>query len=308
MSELCLVTGGAGFIGSHLVEGLLASGRRVRVLDDFSTGQQANLATHQVETAQGDVGSPADVQRAMADVQMVFHLAALASVPLSLDKPAASHHVNLTGTVHVLDAARRAGATRVVIASSSAVYGNSAGDLQRESDVPETLSPYAASKLAGEYYAQAFTRSFGLQTACVRFFNIFGPRQRDDSPYSGVIALFAAALAAGRTPTIFGDGLQSRDFTFVTDAVQGLIKASEAAGAAGAYNIGTGQRTTILDLFTTMKRLLGSTIEVQHGPPRAGEVKHSCADISRARRELGFQPAVSFEEGLRRTLDWYRTR
>jgi UDP-glucose 4-epimerase len=308
MSRLCLVTGGAGFIGSHLVEGLLAAGQRVRVLDDFSTGLEANLASPQVEVIRGDVGQAGDVDRAMADVELVYHLAALASVPLSLDKPAESHRVNLTGTVHVLDAARRAGAARVVLASSSAVYGNSTTEIQRESDVPETLSPYAASKLAGEHYAQAFARSFGLSTACVRFFNIFGPRQRDDSPYSGVIALFAAALAAGRQPIIFGDGLQSRDFTFVIDAVQALIKASEADGAAGAYNIGTGRRTTVLDLFNSVKKLMGSTLEVKHGPPRAGEVRHSCADIERARRELGYEPTVSFEDGLRRTLDWYRTR
>lgn len=311
LNKIDLVTGGAGFIGAHLVEGLLAAGRRVRVLDDFSTGQRASLTTLSPapEIVAGTLAQPEDVDQAVRDVDTVYHLGALASVPLSLEQPALSHAVNLTGTLHVLDAARRMKARRVVIVSSSAVYGNAQGELQRETDPPETLSPYATHKLACEHYAQAFRHSFGLETVCLRFFNIFGPRQRDDSPYSGVIALFAAALAEGRTPIIFGDGQQTRDFTYVADAVQALMKAGSAAEPTNwIYNIGTGQRTTILELFETMRRLLDSKVEVKHGPPRSGEVKHSCADISRARRELGYEPSVSFEEGLRHTLDWYRQR
>jgi UDP-glucose 4-epimerase len=309
MSEIFLVTGGAGFIGSHLVESLVEQGRRVRVLDDFSTGLRANLARLQPapEIVEGDVADAAAVERAVQGSSVIFHLAALASVQRSVEAPADTHRVCASGTLRVLDAARRAGVRRVVYAASSSAYGIPAGDVQTESDPLQPLSPYAAAKLAGELYAQSFTAAFGLETVRLRFFNIFGPRQRADSPYSGVIALFAAALSAGRTPTVYGDGLQSRDFTFVRDVVQALTRAAEAPGVSGrVYNIGTGRSTSVLDLIAALNRQLGTAITPRHAPGRAGDVRHSRADISAARRDLGYQPAVTFEHGLAQTLAGYR--
>jgi UDP-glucose 4-epimerase len=307
MSDLCLVTGGAGFIGSHLVEALTTAGRKVRVLDDLSTGHRDNLAgVHPVpELIEGDVADLASVKRAVAETGVVFHLAALASVAKSLDAPDETHRVCATGTLNVLDAARRAGVRRVVYAASSSAYGIPMGDVQAETDPVMALSPYAAAKLAGELYAESFTTSFGLETVRLRFFNVYGPRQRADSPYSGVIALFASALSAGRTPIIHGDGLQSRDFVYVTDVVQALMKAATAAGVAGrVFNIGTGRQTTVLDLVASLNRLLGTKVVPDHGPARPGDVRHSRADITRARRELGFEPSIAFEHGLARSLEW----
>jgi UDP-glucose 4-epimerase len=309
MNVLCLVTGGAGFIGSHLVEALTLAGRPVRVLDNFSTGLRANLDTIRPapEIVEGDLGDPEAVSRAVAGAGTVFHLGALASVQFSVENPAASHRVCATGTLNVLDAARRAGVRRVVYAASSSAYGIPAGDVQTEADPLRPLSPYAAAKLSGELYAEAFAATYGLETVRVRFFNIFGPRQRPDSPYSGVIALFTAALTAGRSPTVFGDGLQSRDFTYVGDAVQSLVKAAAAPGVSGrVYNIGTGRSINLLELVDVLNRLLGKAVPIQFAPARAGDVRHSRADISRARKELGYEPAVPFEEGLQRTLEWYQ--
>lgn len=309
MSELCLVTGGAGFIGSHLVESLIAQGRRVRVLDDFSTGLRANLERLDAapEIVEGDVADAATVERAAHGAGVIFHLAALASVQRSVEAPADTHRVCASGTLHVLDAARRAGVRRVVYAASSSAYGIPLGDVQKESDPLQPLSPYAAAKLAGELYAQSFTAAFGLETVRLRFFNIFGPRQRADSPYSGVIALFTAALSAGRTPSVYGDGLQSRDFTFVSDVVQALTRAAEAPDVSGrVYNIGTGRSISVLDLIAALNRQLGTAITPQHAPARAGDVRHSRADIAAAQRELGYEPAVAFEDGLAQTLVWYR--
>ncbi len=310
MTELALVTGGAGFIGSHLVEGLTAAGRPVRVLDDFSTGVRDNLAHIRPapEIIAGDVANPAAVAQAVQGAGVVFHLAALASVQKSVESPAETHRVCALGTLNVLDAARRAGVRRVVYAGSSSAYGIPAGDVQTEEDPVAPLSPYAAAKLAGEMYAQAFAATYGLETVRLRFFNIFGPRQRADSPYSGVIALFTAALSAGRSPTIYGDGQQSRDFTYVTDVVQALLRAAETPGISGrVYNIGTGRSVSVLDLVAALNRLMGTQVSAQHAPPRAGDVRHSRADISRARRELGYDPAVPFEQGLAETLRWYRS-
>jgi UDP-glucose 4-epimerase len=306
MSELSLVTGGAGFIGSHLVETLTAQGRPVRVLDDFSTGLRSNLEHLRPlpQIFQGDVADEAAACRAMADVSVVFHLGAVASVAKSVEEPLASHRVCATGTVNILDAARRAGVRRVVFAASSSAYGIPAGETQAESDPLRPLSPYAAAKLASEFYAQAFSACYSLETVCLRFFNIFGPRQRADSPYSGVIALFVDAMRSGRMPTIHGDGLQTRDFTYVANAVQALLKAAEAPGVSGnSYNVGTGRRVTLLDLVAALNRLLGTSIVPSHGPPRPGDVRHSCADIRRARQELGYEPVVSFEEGLKRLIE-----
>jgi UDP-glucose 4-epimerase len=311
MEELNLVTGGAGFIGSHLVETLTAAGRRVRVFDNFSTGLRSNLdgIRPAPEVVTGDLGDPDAVARAMAGVGVVYHLGALASVARSVETPAASHQACATGTLHVLDAARRAGVRRVVYAGSSSAYGGlSDPDGQTEDAPVQPLSPYAAAKLSGELYCQAFAATYGLETVRVRFFNIFGPRQRADSPYSGVIALFIAAMSAGKAPTVHGDGLQSRDFTYVTNAVQALRKAAEAPGVSGrVYNVGTGASITVLDLIATLNQLLGTRLKPIHGEPRAGDVRYSRADIRRARQELGYDPQVSFADGLGRTLRWYRS-
>lgn len=310
MSEICLVTGGAGFIGSHLVAELTARGRRVRVFDNFSSGLRENLALVQppAEIVEGDLGDPTVVRRAMAQVDVVYHLGALASVQRSIENPEITHRACATGTLHVLNAARGSGVRRVVYAASSSAYGGLSSEEGQSEDAPTSpLSPYAAAKLSGELYAQAFSATYGLETVATRFFNIFGPRQRGDSPYSGVIALFITAMASGRVPTVHGDGLQSRDFTYVANAVQALIRAAEAPGISGkVYNIGTGRSITILDLVAALNRLLGTKLVPKHGPPRPGDVRHSRADISRARADLQYEPTVAFEEGLEETLRWYR--
>jgi UDP-glucose 4-epimerase len=309
MDRLCLVTGGAGFIGSHLVEGLTARGCRVRVLDDFSTGRADNLAhiMPPPEVIDGSVFDPAAAAGAVEGADVVFHLAARASVQFSIEDPLGSHYACATGTVQVLDAARKAGVRRVVYAGSASAYGVPAGDVQSEADPPCALSPYAAGKLAGEFYCQAFAAAYGLETVVLRFFNIFGPRQRADSPYSGVIALFADAVLNGKTPRIYGDGLQSRDFTYVGDVVQALTKAADTPGVGGrTYNVGTGRGTNLLDLVAALNRLLGTQTKPEHGPARAGDIRHSRADIGAIRRDLGYDPAFTFEEGLARTLAWYR--
>jgi UDP-glucose 4-epimerase len=311
MSELCLVTGGAGFIGSHLVEALVGQGRKVRVLDNFSTGLRDNLSAIRPapEIINADLADPAAVTAAMAGVGVVYHLGAVASVQRSVETPAYTHSICATGTLHVLDAARRSGVRRVVYAASSSAYGGTSGDVQRERDPMRPLSPYAAAKLSGEMYMSAFAASYGLETVSLRFFNIFGPRQRDDSPYTGVIALFCSAMNQGKAPTIYGDGLQSRDFTYVANVVQALMKAAEAPGVTGkVYNVGTGRSISVLDLVAQLNRLLGTKLEPNFGPPRAGDVRHSRADISNARRDLGYEPAVAFEEGLEKTLRWYQGR
>jgi len=301
----CLVTGGAGFIGSHLVEGLLAAGSQVRVLDDFSTGNPANLAglAGRIELMRGSVTDAAATTAAVAGCDTVFHLAALPSVQKSVEDPVCVHEVTATGTLIVLDAARRQGVRRIVYAASSSAYGDQPGNERTEDDALLPLSPYAASKLAGEHYCQAFTASYGLETVRLRFFNVFGPRQDAKSPYSGVIALFIAAMTAGRTPTIFGDGQQARDFVYVENVVQAMLRAAAAPNASGnAYNIGNGGSTTILQLVDDLNGLLGSSIRPTFAPPRAGDVRLSQADITRARTDLGYDPKVTFREGLARTL------
>jgi UDP-glucose 4-epimerase len=305
----CLVTGGAGFIGSHLTETLLACGHPVRVLDDLCTGRAENLEAirDQVELIEGSITDADTVWAAMKDVEWVFHLAALPSVQRSVEDPGSTHEVCATGTLRVLDAARQAGVRRVVYAASSSAYGDTPGTVRREDDPVAPLSPYAAAKLAGEHYCRAFTATYGLETVRLRFFNVFGPRQNPYSPYSGVIALFIAAMSEGRSPTVHGDGLQSRDFTYVANAVQALLRAAEAPAAVGhVYNIGNGRTVSVLDLIGHLNRLFDLQLPPVHQPARAGDVRHSQADISRARRDLGYEPAVSFEEGLQRTLDAFR--
>jgi UDP-glucose 4-epimerase len=309
--SIYLVTGGAGFIGSHLVEALLAQGRAVRVLDDFSTGSPDNLlgVRGRVEVREGDITDPEEVKAAMRGVEVVFHQAALASVPRSVADPLATHRACVDGTLNVLTAARAAGVRRVVYAASSSAYGNSARLPKSEADPTAPLSPYAAAKLASEHYCAAFSEVYGLETVRLRYFNVFGPRQTPDSPYAAVIPLFIRALTRGERPLIHGDGQQSRDFTYVADAVQANLKAAEAAGVSGrVYNVACGKRTSLLQLVAHLNDLLGARIEPRHGPARAGDVKHSLADVERARTELGYRPSTDMVEGLRRCLEWWRGR
>jgi UDP-glucose 4-epimerase len=304
---LYLVTGGAGFIGSHLVDALLARGDQVRVLDDFSTGSWDNLEAvrDRIEFIEGDITDPSTVRSAVRGADVVFHEAALASVPRSVANPLATHRVCVDGALQVLVAARDAKVRRVVYAASSSAYGNAARLPKRESDPTAPLSPYAAAKLAGEHYCAAFSEVYGLETVRLRYFNVFGPRQTPDSPYAAVIPLFTQALMNGQRPTIHGDGEQSRDFTFVADVVQANLLAAAAPGVSGrVYNVACGRRTSLLELISLLNGLLGVNIAPTHTAPRAGDVKHSLADIQRARKELGYQPNTDIKEGLRRCLAW----
>ena len=301
----CLVTGGGGFIGSHLVERLLADGHRVRVLDDFSTGNRANLAgvLDKIELIEGSITDPIRVRAAVDECEIVYHLAALPSVVQSIADPMTMHEICATGTLRVLLAARDAGVRRVVYAGSASAYGDQPGDVRRETDLLIPLSPYAAAKLAGEHYCTCVNEVYQLETVRLRFFNVFGPRQDPASPYTGVIAIFLKAMAGGRVPTIFGDGLQSRDFVYVANVVQALVKASTAPKAVGGvYNVGMGTSVTLLDLVAAINHLLGSAIIPRHADPRLGDVRDSRSDISAARRDLGYEPDVPFAEGLRLTL------
>jgi len=310
VAQSCLVTGGAGFIGSHLIDGLVAAGHSVRVFDDLSTGLASNLAQHgtKIELIRGTLTDPAAVEIAAQGIEVIFHLGALASVARSVEAPLVSHAACATGTLHVLDAARKAGVKRVVYAASSSAYGGeSSANAQSTDLLPVAKSPYAAAKLAGEFYMQAFAATYGLETVRLRFFNIFGPRQRADSPYSGVIALFIAALSKGVAPTIQGDGLQSRDFTYVANAVQCLMKAATAPGVSGnVYNVGTGTSTTVVELVNALNRVMGTKLDPTFGSARVGDVRYSLADISRTKADLGYEPGEDFESGLAKTVAWAR--
>ncbi|MDY3552104.1 NAD-dependent epimerase/dehydratase family protein [Gemmata sp. JC717] len=310
MSATCLITGGAGFIGSHLADTLTAAGRTVRVLDNLTTGLPANLAhiSPAPELVQGCVTDPDAVARAVAGCDVVFHLAALASVAKSVEDPLASHAACATGALTVFDAARKAGVRRIVYAGSASAYGNASDEAGQDEATPlMALSPYAAAKLAGEFYAEAFASTYGIETVRLRFFNVFGPRQRADSPYSGVIAIFAGLVAAGRVPTIHGDGLQSRDFVYVSDVARALVLAADTPGVSGrVYNVGTGRSVNLLELIAELNAVLGTSAVPVHSPARPGDVKHSRARIDRIRADLGYEPAVTFAEGLRRTVEWAR--
>ena len=304
-----LVTGGAGFIGSHIAEALVRRGDRVRVLDNLSTGFLYNLdpIRDRVEFVKGDLVDAPLVARAVQGVDCVFHEAALPSVPRSVEKPLDTHASCVTGTVTLLDAARRAGVRRVVYASSSSVYGDQPASSKRESDLPAPISPYGAAKLAAEYYCRAFAASFPLETVSIRYFNVFGPRQDPNSPYSAVIPLFITAILSGGQPVIYGDGLQSRDFTFVGNVVEGNLLAADAPGVSGrAFNVAMGGSINLLYLLASLNRLLGTDVNPIHADPRPGDIRDSMADITMARRDLGYEPRVRFEEGLSRSIEYYR--
>jgi UDP-glucose 4-epimerase len=304
-----LVTGGLGFIGSHIVEALVRQGKHVRVLDNLNSGRHENIATvrDSVELVRGDVSDPSAVGPALEGIEVVFHEAALASVPRSLEAPLDTHTACATGTLVVLDQARRRGVKRVVYAASSSAYGNPPQEgPKQETDLPQPLSPYAAGKLAGEHYCRSFYESFGLETVCLRYFNVFGPRQDPNGPYAAVIPRFITAMLAGQAPTIYGDGLQSRDFTFVTNVVDANLLAATSPQAAGhVFNVGAGDATSLLDLVRLLNDQLGTSIEPRHEPSRAGDVRVSCADISRL-RSLGYEPRVGLKEGISRTIESFR--
>ena len=311
MADTYLVTGGGGFIGSHVVDELLTRGHAVKVLDNFSTGRRQNVAHFHddIELVEGDVRSYERANTAVKGVDVVIHLAALPSVPRSVQDPLTTTEVNVTGTLNVLLAARDWDVRRVVLASSSSVYGANDFLPKHEELIPHPISPYGVSKLAGEYYCQAFTACYGLETVALRYFNIYGPRQDPQSVYAAVIPKFIAAMLAGERPTIFGDGEQSRDFTCVEDCVAANLLACTAPGAAGqVLNIACGGRYTLNELVALLNRVLGTAIQPVYEPPRPGDVKHSQADISAARSALGYDPSTSFEEGLARTVEWFRNR
>ncbi len=307
-----LVTGGAGFIGSHLVDALLERGARVRVLDDFSTGRRENLAAsrERLELVAGDVRDLGACRRACRGVDLVFHQAALGSVPRSLAEPAASVAVNAGGTANVLAAARDEGAKRVVYASSSSVYGDSPRQPRREGEEGEPLSPYAESKRMAEQLAGTFHRCFGLQSIGLRYFNVFGPRQRPDGPYAAVVPRFFHACLGEPPPTVFGDGSQSRDFTFVSDAVAANLLAAGAAAEVAdgrALNVAAGRAATVLELLAAVQKTVGCDREARFEPPRPGDLAHSVADLTRSRSLLGYEPRIPLERGLEACREHYRT-
>lgn len=309
MSSLYLVTGGAGFIGSNLVRHLLQRGDRVRVLDNFATGRRENLQeiSGAIELVEGDLRSDADVAKAVAGVRYVLHLGALGSVSRSVQDPLTTHEVNITGTLRLLLAARAAGVERLVFSSSSSVYGNTPVLPKQEDMTPTPLSPYALSKLAGEHYCRLFNSLYGVRTYILRYFNVFGPRQSPKSQYAAVIPLFIDALRAGQPPVIHGDGGQTRDFTYVDDVIAANLACCTApeSAAGGVYNVAWGNRISVLDLARRISQLLGVSIAPVHQPPRAGDVRDSQADATRARTLLGWEPKVPFDEGMRRTVDWF---
>lgn len=303
-----LVTGGAGFIGSHIATRLVEDGHSVRVLDNLSTGSRANIVhlAGQIEFIDGDVTDSRTVRIASKDVDTIFHQAALASVPRSIAEPLESHNACLTGTLTLLDVARLEGVRRVVYAGSSSAYGNQPESPKHERQLPAPLSPYAAAKLAGEFYLRAFANCYDLETVCLRYFNVFGPRQDPYSPYSAVIPLFVKALLNGERPTVFGDGTQSRDFTFVDNVVDANLLAANAVGVSGkVYNVACGRSYSLLELLHTLSQLLECSCDAEFAAPRPGDVKHSRADISAAQQDLGYEVRVDFHEGLRRTVEFY---
>lgn len=306
--KVWLVTGAAGFIGSHIAETLVRKGRKVRVLDNFSTGKPSHMASFagKVELIRGDVRSPATCRRAVQGAEVVIHQAAIRSVPKSMDRPTESHDSNATGTLNMLVAARAAKVRRFVYASSSSVYGDSNLFPQRISQAPQPVSPYAVSKLCGEYYCILFTKSMGLETVSLRYFNVFGPRQDPESLYSAVIPKFMEQAYLGRPLEVHWDGRQSRDFTHIDNVVQAnLLSVTTRAGVGRAFNVANGKTYSLLDLIRVIERLVGRRLERRHTPMRPGDVRKTWADISDTRRLLGYKPVMNFEKGLRDTWDYF---
>ena len=304
-----LVTGGAGFIGSHIAEALVERGDKVRVLDNLSTGYLSNLEgiRNRVEFVEGDLVDAPLVAKVVKGVDCIFHEAALASVPRSVEAPLDTNAACVTGTLTLLDAARRARVRRLVYAGSSSAYGDQPASSKRETDLPAPISPYGAAKLAAEHYCRAFSATYGFETVTIRYFNVFGPRQDPNSPYSAVIPLFITAMLGGRQPVIYGDGLQSRDFTFVGNVVVANLLAADAPGISGrVLNAANGKSIDLLELLDALNRLLGTDVKPVHEPPRPGDIRESMADITLARSLLGYEPRVDFHEGLRRSIDYYR--
>ena len=311
LSGIALVSGGAGFIGSHLTAALLARGARVRVIDNLSTGYQENLVEidGDIDFVNASITDPESLSRVLEDVEVVFHEAAIPSVPRSIKSPSETHESSVNGTFSLLLAARDRGVRRLIYAASSSAYGDQQESPKRESMRPDPLSPYAVAKLVGEYYCQVFTRSYGLETVSLRYFNVFGPRQDPGSEYSGVISRFVRALQTGERPVIYGDGEQSRDFTYIANVVDANLRAVESSAAVGkAINIGNGKSVTINELLQTLKELSGNpNVTAEYREARPGDVRDSLADLSLAKSLLGYTPQVGLTEGLRLTLDWWKT-
>ncbi len=304
-----LVTGGAGFIGSNIARRLLEEGQEVTVLDNFSSGHRRNLEglESRIRLIEGDVRNEEDVRAALEGVRYVIHQAALPSVQRSVADPFPTNDANVNGTLRLLWESHKAGVARLVMASSSSVYGESPTLPKREDMEPAPMSPYAVSKLAAEVYGQSFTRTYGLEVVALRYFNVFGPHQDPEGAYAAVIPKFIALMIEGRAPTIYGDGRQSRDFSYIDNVVQANIKACTAPGAAGGvYNVACGERTDLLDLVAVLNEILGTELVARHEEDRTGDIKHSLADIEAARRDLGYEVEVDFAEGIRKTVAWYR--
>ncbi|HEX8748751.1 MAG TPA: SDR family oxidoreductase [Pyrinomonadaceae bacterium] len=310
LSGIVLVTGGAGFIGSHVASALCERGARVRVIDDLSTGYRENIDEigGKVDFIQASLTDDDALKRALEDVELVYHEAAIPSVPRSVANPRETHRASVDATFSILMASRERNVRRVVYAASSSAYGDQPELPKREEMRPDPLSPYAVAKLVGEYYAQVFTRTYNLETVCLRYFNVFGPRQDPSSQYSGVISRFISALLSNEQPIIFGDGGQSRDFTYIANVVDANLRAAETIDGVGhVINIANGQRTTLNELLEVVKKLVGkSHVVPEYKEPRAGDVRHSLADITKARQMLGYEPRVGLEEGLRSTIDWWQ--
>lgn len=306
----CLVTGGAGFIGSHIAETLVKAAHEVRVFDNFSTGKRENLAGFEsaIELMEADLTDRQAVGRAVKGMDYVFHAGAIPSVPRSIEEPAGVHEVNVTGTLNLLLAARDCGVKQFVYSSSSSVYGDTPVLPKEESMKPDPLSPYAVSKLTGEYYCSVFARVYQMPTVSLRYFNVFGPRQDPASIYSAVIPRFMDRLIRRQPPLVYGDGLQTRDFTYVADVVRANLQACESSSRAygQAFNIACGRSITLLELLDEISKILGLSVEPEFQPERPGDIKHSWADTEKARRELGFSTAYSFRQGLEATAEWFK--
>ena len=309
MPRTFLITGGAGFIGSSIARALLLRGDKVRILDNLSSGKRSNLADidGQIEFIEASVVDTKELSAAMAGVDTVYHEAAIPSVPRSVAEPVPSHEANATGTLCVLEAARTAKVRRVVYAGSSSAYGETPTLPKIETMPCSVLSPYAASKLAGEQYCQVWSKCYGLQTVVLRYFNVFGPRQDPQSQYAAVVPKFITAALRDEAPVIYGDGLQSRDFCFIDNVIEANLKAADAQGVSGqVFNVACGEATTLLEVVAAVGKLLNKSLVARHEPARAGDIKHSLADIAKAKSMLGYTAQVTFAEGLRRPLDWYR--